>query len=178
MATLAELITDVRARLDEATAGFWTDAMITVWLNEANLRLATELEDIEAIDTQNTVASQAAYDLPTDLVKIHRVAVNSLPLRPITFAKLNQFEGEANPTTSQTGTPECFYVWADHLYLFPAPASSVTAGLSLWYYATPATLVNTCCLSTPVTWATRRICPPARLKAVTDCGRTACRKLG
>lgn len=140
--TLSELIEDVRSRLDEDTAGFWTDAEITRWLNEGNKRVAYLLGNLEAIDLQSTVVAQASYDLPTDILKMARVQYNSQPLRVITFKELNTHESLGSPTTSESGTPEYCYLWADKIYLYPAPSAVVVDGLSIYYTKQPSTLTD------------------------------------
>jgi hypothetical protein len=138
--TLNEMIADVRSRLDESTAGFWTDAEITVWLNEANVRVAVELEDLEGTATSNIVASTANYDLPADFVRLDQAIYNGVYLKTITRDQLKQYGGLGNPTTSQTGTPEYCYIRAGDLWLYPAPSANVTNGLVLWYSKRPAAL--------------------------------------
>jgi hypothetical protein len=146
--TLAELITDLRKRLDDAIEGdddstsFWTNEELTTWLNEANLRLAQMLEDIEAIDTQDIVGEQANYDLPSDFLRMVRVTYNSLPLNPIDFMRLAQYESEGSPTTAESGTPGYWYIWNNDVYIYPVPAAALAGGLKLYYYKTPATLEN------------------------------------
>jgi hypothetical protein len=143
VATLTAMIADVRARLDEETTTdlMWSDVNITTWLNEANMRVATELESLEGTDTQNIVASTANYILPADFLRLDQAIYNGLYLHGISREELKRFAGIGQPTTSQTGTPQSCYVRAGDLWLFPAPAAALTAGLVLWYYKTPAALV-------------------------------------
>ena len=42
LATIAEIITDVRSLVNEGTASFWTDAEITRWVNEGQEIIGTE----------------------------------------------------------------------------------------------------------------------------------------
>ncbi len=140
--TLTELIAAVRSILDEAGSSdlFWTDAEITVWLNEASLRLAAELEDLEDTDTQNIVATTASYALSSDFLRLDQAIYNGVYLKPISRAELKQYGGMGSPTTSQPGTPEYCYIRAGYLWLFPVPSASITSGLVLWYYKKPAAL--------------------------------------
>jgi len=137
--TLNEMIADVRFRLDEIGAGdeFWTDGEITNWLNEASERVAMELEDIEHTYTQDSVALQPDYPLPTDYLRLQQAIYNGMFLKQISQMELRQYGAVGNPTTAQTGTPEYYYMRANNIWLFPAPDTSVTDGLVLWYYGKP-----------------------------------------
>jgi hypothetical protein len=140
---LSELIEDVRSRADEDTAGFWTDTMITRWLNMANRKVSFLLECLEDTDEQNMTAGTASYALPSDYLKVKRVRADSLPLRPISMPELDRCETTGSPSTDTRGTPSHFYMWGDLLYLYPTPASSVTSGVKVTYYKRPATLIGT-----------------------------------
>jgi hypothetical protein len=138
MGTLLELRTDARAMLDETTAGFWTDAQLNYWLNEGNLDLAARLEDLEASDTQSTAASDYQYDLPTDCIKVKRVQYDSFPLAFIGYNDLNKYEAVGDPSTSETGTPQYFYLWNNDIFLYPTPTA--IKNLTIQYYKRPATM--------------------------------------
>ena len=137
--TLNEMIATVRFRLDEIGAGdeFWTDEEITGWLNDANMRVAMELEDIEHTYTQDSVATQPDYPLPIDYLRLQQAIYNGVFLKQISQMELGRYGGVGNPTTAQTGTPERYYIRANSIWLFPAPATAVTDGLVLWYYGKP-----------------------------------------
>lgn len=146
---LSELRADVRAELDEDTAGFWTDAMLNRWINAGNLDIARRLEDLEATELQDSVASQANYDLPSDCLdyKLKRVlykndGTNYEPLYWIDFVQLNSIEGDQSNTLTDTGKPLRFYLWENDIWLQPVPAAAVTDGLKLYYYKRPATLTE------------------------------------
>ncbi len=137
---LTALIASVRSTLDDTGTTDPSDDEIIVWLNEANVKLASELEDLEDAASVNLVAGTAGYALPSDFLRLEQAQYNGIFLKPITRAKLKTFAAVGNPTTSQTGTSEYCYVRAGSLWLFPAPDTSLTAGLVLWYYKKPAVL--------------------------------------
>jgi len=139
---LSEIIQDVRSRLDEDTAGFWTDPMITRWVNLANIRLSMLLENLEAVEAQDILASQSNYSLPSDFLRMVRITCNSIPLAPIEWRQLGEYESEGNPATGVTGTPESWYIWAGNVYLYPVPPSAITGGLMIYYYKRPAALIE------------------------------------
>ena len=143
--TLNEMIVDVRFRLDEIGAGdeFWTDEEITLWLNEANIRVAKELEDIEHTFIQDGEAGQSGYPLPSDYLRLQQAVYDGLFLKPISQMELRQYASAGNPISSQTGTPERYYIRANTIWLFPAPVVDLTNGLELWYYGRPLIVSET-----------------------------------
>jgi len=139
---LTTLISDVRSRLDEDTEGYWTDTMITRWLNEGNRDVAYRMENLEATETSNIVANQHNYSLPSDYLKIKRVTADSHPLSYIDFPRLNAYESKGTASTATTGNPEVYYLWNDEINLYPTPSAGVTNGLVISYYKSPATLAD------------------------------------
>lgn len=139
---LLTLRTEARSLLDEDVAGYFTDSMLTRWLNNGALELAYRLENLEEVSSDDSVASTANYTLPTDLLKIKRVQYNSRPLRWISYPELDKYEKTGSPSTDYDGTPTSFYLWDGELYLYPAPAAALTNGIRITYYKSPAALVG------------------------------------
>lgn len=73
MATAAALITDVRSRIVEDTADFFTDAEILRWLNQGYKNFIAKTEWASKIKAFAITANQFKYDLPSDLIKIEDV---------------------------------------------------------------------------------------------------------
>lgn len=67
MTTLSTLRTEVRNRVKESTASFWTDAEINAWLNYAYRDFAKETEWFDKVKAYPIVANQFIYDLPSDI---------------------------------------------------------------------------------------------------------------
>ena len=138
---VATMIADVRSRIDEDVEGYWTDVMLTRWLNEGARDVAYRLENLEDTETTATANSTEYYALPTDLLKIKRVQWDSIPLSWVNFPTLDKAESTGTPSTGVDGTPRNFYTWGDSIYLYPAP--NAIKNLIVTYYKRPATLVNT-----------------------------------
>ncbi len=73
MATTANLITDVRSRIVEATASYFSDAEIVRWLNQGYRRFLSQTEWNERVTAFPVVANQFQYSLGTDLIKVQDV---------------------------------------------------------------------------------------------------------
>ena len=63
--TLANIRTEVRALLNEATASFWSDAQIDEWLAQASLDTSVKTHCVETTGTVTLVQGTVEYALPT-----------------------------------------------------------------------------------------------------------------
>lgn len=151
--TLAQLRTNVRSALDESSPRFWSDAELTVWINMGLADIGRKAQVIQQYSATITgVANQQKYDLPTDLVTLHRVefidagGTQVYPLQLLTIEQMDQYWGLQQDTASSY--PFAAYVWgytggAATLKLGIYPVLSSNGGtIRLYYYRLPATLVN------------------------------------
>lgn len=145
MTTLVTVRNDVRARLNETTARFWTDAQLNVWINEGMRDLARRTETIQTFGTTiTTVAGTAEYVVPADVLRVHRVefvptgATQIYPVQLTTYDELDQVWG-IYPNTVQ-GYPVYAALWGFpptlKLRLYPVPSQAGT--INLFYYRLPA----------------------------------------
>lgn len=142
--SLATAVTEVRGRLDELTAKFWTDSQLKSWLNAGCRDIARSalcLEDIRAIPA---IAGTRAYALPTNLLQIHRVEfqvatsnIYTLQLRDIhemdAVWGTNQLQGQAYPSYAAAWG----FVPHAQLYVYPSPSQNGT--INVWFYRVPTT---------------------------------------
>lgn len=149
--TLTELITNVRSAVDEATARGWSDAELTVWINDGLKDVARKTQSLQQYSASIAgVASQAKYDLPTDLLGLHRVEYQTgtqvYPLQLMTIDEFDQYWGLQQDTASSY--PFIAYTWG-----FPGAATSLKLGIypvlssstgtiRIWYYRLPVTLAS------------------------------------
>lgn len=152
MATLTQLITQVRANIDEDTARFWTDAQITQWLNDGLRDLGRRTETIQSYNTSlSAVAGTAKYNLPADVIRIHRVEfvptgqTTVYPLQAATYEEMDSIWGINQQ--SQSSYPMYYVLWGYpggaatlQIQLFPIPSQA--GQIRLYYYRQPAALVS------------------------------------
>lgn len=118
MATLSELITQVKNLLDDSSV---SDAIITAHLNDAQQELA-QLSRTLTVWAVNVTAGAQTVNKP----------VNALIIKDVYFDydtaryRLDLMYGIPPETSSVTGYPERVYVVGEQLYLHPVPASSGT----------------------------------------------------
>lgn len=146
--TLAEAISEVRFLLDETTPQFWTNTMLTQWINQGCQDIARQAQTLWMQKTITAVATTQNYDLPTDFLGVHRLTF-SFPTSDQTYAI--EFRG-INEMDEVWGIlhhlpaayPQSFYIWINptkkmYFAVYPVPASGGV--FTLYYYreAVPAT---------------------------------------
>ena len=144
--TLAQLRGDVRSRLNEATAAFWTNDELTRWINEGAADVARRTESLrDTFDIPIVIGTQT-YTGPTDLVRAHTLeyrptgdtTVHALTYRDKMSADALWGTGQANTD----GTPLIWTSWGFpptiDITVYPTP--NAAGSLRLHYYRLPATV--------------------------------------
>lgn len=145
-ATLAQLRSRVRDRLDEASARHWTNAQIDSWINDGAEDIARVTESLLATGTISAVAGTQTYSLASltpSPIRIHRIEyqrtgeTTKYPLEARDFSVMDDTWGLSQSTHS--GTPAYWTAWGFHpsmtLYLYPTPNAAGT--IRLFYYRLP-----------------------------------------
>ena len=134
LATVAELITDVRSLVNETVESFWTDVEITRWLNEGQEYISAATKVLSkyydyTIETADLIDSREIR-LPSDFITLDDGAVfyKGNAISEITLTELNLYYGY--DWRDRTGTPIRFYRRADNLGFFPKP----TVGDAVKFY--------------------------------------------
>src|SRR5690348_11114900 len=70
--TLGQLVTEVRDRLDEAAATFWSDVQIRKWINEAARDIARRSETLIKQTSIKLNTAQQSYIGPSDVIRVSR----------------------------------------------------------------------------------------------------------
>ncbi|MGH9201916.1 MAG: DUF6682 family protein, partial [Vicinamibacterales bacterium] len=147
-ALLGSIAADVRTRLDEASASFWSNDEIRRWINEACRDIARRAEVLPKLSTIAALAAVRAYTLPTDAIRIYRAEfiptgqTNIYPLQYKDYASLDAVWGSMQQITQ--GYPQYFTMWGFpptlQVYLYPVPSTAGT--LNVFYYRLPADLAT------------------------------------
>lgn len=144
MATLSDVRTDVRSRLDESSARLWTDAELNRWINEALRDIARRCETLQAYDDINVTANTQEYTLPTDLLRVYRVEYRPTggQVFPLEYRDFNSMDSVwYSQQTSSRGRPYWFTMWGFppslKIILYPTPASTDGA-IRVYHYRLPA----------------------------------------
>lgn len=148
-ATLSDLLTDTRARLDETTQRFWLDTQLTTWINEALRDIARRTETILSFNTTVTaIAGTNKYALPSDVIRVHRVEFVPTgqtliyPLEPRTYGEMDQVWGIQQ--SRQQSYPSYFVLWgfSPNITMQVWPVPSQGGNFNVYYYRLPVTLAN------------------------------------
>jgi len=118
--TLSDLVNDCRQRYNAVGDRFFADEELFDLVYEAEMQIAIECQALETIYTTSTVISQREYDYPTRLLRVSRMTYNGERLEPIDFLKDDAMTG-SNESTTTTGDPLYYCIFADRLFLRPVP---------------------------------------------------------
>lgn len=144
--TKAEILTDIRARLNEVTAAFWTDVQLLVWINHRYQDLVTAVETtfenyfLTEVAT-DLIEDQQEYSLPTDFKRMVRIEINyditnnATAFNKATPATLDDVRAQlADSNLGSSGSP-VYYIQGDLLGFIPIPDADGTSAVKLWYVA-------------------------------------------
>lgn len=140
--TPQQILSSVRAQVDESAARYWTDAEIYVYMSQAEYQLAAEVRCTEARQSGVALAGEQEMYAPSDMLILSVVRWNGVKLK-----KIDQTEYEALANTgyggaTTQGNPAYYYEYQGDLGrsigLFPIP--STTANLTFWYIKLPPVL--------------------------------------
>lgn len=142
--TQADLIADVRSRLDEPTEAQWLDVELRRWINQGARELARRTETLETtVDTALTPGIQQ-YTAPNDVIRIHRMEyVEGTVIRALEYRDYNNMDSVwwSSQLTIQ-GSPLLWTAWgfspALKFILYPIPSNASIA--RMYYYRYPASL--------------------------------------
>lgn len=146
MTTQSEVLEDVRSRLDEASAGQWTDRELLRWINEALRDVCRRSEVLQTFCEIPAVVNQQEYTLPDDTVRVYRVEWRpeaSTQVYPVTYKDFNNMDSIWVASQETTvGYPMLYTMWGYpptlKIVLYPKPAMGGIVRVQ--YYKLPAQL--------------------------------------
>lgn len=148
MATQSTYLTNIRAKLDEATSGQWTDAEIRSWINEGVRDIARRTETLQSTALITVTADVQEYTLDGDYLRVHRVEwspTSSSQVYPLDYRDFNSMDAVwwTSQTTSK-GYPSFYTMWGYppslKIVLYPTPSEA--GQLKMFYYLTPTDLAT------------------------------------
>lgn len=146
--TLGTLLTDVRSRLDETAARFWTDVEIRRWLNDAARDVARRTESLQTTTPLAFAANDQSKTLPGDCIRVHRVEWRATSQDQIYVLEFRDYNGmDQIWATSQVvtkGYPSHYTMWGypPSLTLLVYPTPSTGGTVKVFYYRLPADLAT------------------------------------
>lgn len=128
MATSQALLDDVRSRIVESTAAYFSDAEILRWLNQGYKRFISQTEWAERVTAYPMVANQHEYAIASDVIKVCDMRWQDK--YKVWLKDLEEFNMAVGPGTSSIGTrPEIYrlYPWDGKFRLHPRPSTASAA---------------------------------------------------
>jgi len=105
------------------------------WANEAMMAIVRQAETNQASASFTYGPTTDGVTLPVQFIGEKRVTFNGVPLEK---TSINELDDIGVLPTDIAGTPVKFYTWGGKMYIWPAPAASLTNGLIIWYVEAPA----------------------------------------
>lgn len=149
MATQAQLLTQVRARLSEADPTYWSEPTLRRWINDVARDIARVTESIRAMDTIDVTADTGTYTFTPSQASVRIHAVEFLPddsdlIHPLTYRDrhtMSEVWGSYQATNG--GYPVFWTSWGapgitHQIQLYPVP--SVDGTLNVYHYRYPEEL--------------------------------------
>jgi hypothetical protein len=151
-----DVITQIRSALVEPVPSFWSNEELLGWINRAEKDFANRTHIFQDIATTSTVASQATYALPANLLSVRALMYNNLggpppvPNTPnwirLVPSNLEKFAQETpnfmSTTTDTLSYPRKYAIWNNQIYLYPPPLTGGSSDLVLFYIAHPVQITD------------------------------------
>lgn len=144
MSSRLTILTSVRLELQETTPGFWTDAELNGWLDEANGEV-TRAARVEASAAFTMTAQTENVALPADFFLARRIELQSLAgsaanwreLRPLSL-DLRRPADPTNPAGT-FGSPFGYFIYGTTMTVVPSPDQGYSGTIYYFKNATPFT---------------------------------------
>lgn len=148
--TVTVVMENVRARLDEASAIFWTDTDLRRWINETVRDMARRTESLRGKYDQTVVSGTATYTpaftsttIPYRLNRVEFIPTGQTTIYPLEYRDPNSADEVWGIMQAQEqGIPAIWTSWGAppslSIQLFPTPSQAGT--LRIWYYRQPAAI--------------------------------------
>lgn len=131
-----DIIARVRSIAGDTNVLQFTDADLINWINDGVRECAMDNSLLQKTATQNLVIGTTAYNLPTDILKLHSVKVDGQKIRLLTLAEFEAYGGDS----TDSGDPVVAYVWGGKINFYPKPTSALP--LVIEYTYDPALITN------------------------------------
>lgn len=136
MSTWTEMLSQVRAELEESSASIWTDASLLRWLNDASQDFARKTVNLEDEQYATSVVGQESYDLPSYTIDVTSVYFST---NDDSLLRLTMKDYTRSAQGDDSGDPSVYAIHNDALWLNPVPDTADTIRFFRTYYPTPIT---------------------------------------
>jgi hypothetical protein len=130
---VSDIKTRVKRQFGDESAVQITDSDIYRWISDAQDMIVIQNESLLQVSrTTPSVAGQADYSLPTDVVHLNSILYDSISLKKMSLQEFQEYaDGWKDPTLYSQGIPIVYMVYANTFTLFPTPQE---AGKSIFIF--------------------------------------------
>jgi len=146
MTTQSQLLSDIRSRLDEPAAQFYTDPELRRWINQGARDIARRTETLQTTALIALTPGQQQYSAPADTLRLYRLEYidNSNRSSVLEYRDYNNSDSVWWTTQlTAMSTPAMWTAWGYppnlKLVLYPIPNVPST-NIKVFYYQSPAEL--------------------------------------
>lgn len=141
--TQAEVIGDVRARLDDDDESRFDDRKLRRWINEICLDIARRTECLRTDTTVSAMVGQSDYSLPSDCIRVHLISYDDTDSTPRGFLEhVDRHNFNRRGVAYQSFTPSLFttkgFPPSMTFEVYPLPSEAGTFNVN--YYSVPTEL--------------------------------------
>jgi hypothetical protein len=141
MPTQAEILTDIRSRLDEATGRQWSNEELRRWINDGLRDISRRAEVLQSVVSIGVLTNIQEYELPGNVVRVHRVEWRPdgeqrvIPLTYQDFHNMDQVWVSSQEIS--VGDPLFYTMWGypPNLKVVLYPKPSRNGALKVFFYA-------------------------------------------
>src|SRR6266542_3985398 len=128
------IVSDVTTRVlsefgDEASVQI-EEADIIRWINDGLKHISVANDLNQATGLMTSVAGQADYAFPTDMLSMNSMYYDSAKLKYMKHTEFNEYIISTDPKQDQNGTPWMYTRWGTNFTLYPNPAQILLTVLS------------------------------------------------
>ncbi|MCP4668836.1 MAG: hypothetical protein GY849_21065 [Deltaproteobacteria bacterium] len=143
------IITNARSLLNEASASFWTDAELLVWLNDGMLDIAARSHCLEETESVNLVADTIEYSISANYVTVKAVVyVNASG----TIKGLTPGNVSSVGNVDDVDEPVYWYDFAGKIGIYPPLSSVTTETVTLYLISRPTAIISSANVTTPAVY--------------------------
>lgn len=137
---VSEITSRVKFQFGDESGVQIDDSKIIRWLNDGLREFAYQNRLFQAKATVPIVVGTKAYVLPPNLLRLHAVKVDFVPIKEMSVIEVDEYISQADGTTS-TGSAQVYWMYGDEINLYPIPDSVQT--LQIYYSKVPDELAAT-----------------------------------
>lgn len=123
---VSDIKTRIKRQFGDESAVQISDADIYRWITDAQQAIVIQNEALlQTPATSVSVAGQADYNLPSDIVHLNSILYKKFSLKKLSLQEMQEYiDGWQDSTVYSGGTPSNYFVFANTFTLFPTPITS------------------------------------------------------